>query len=102
MENKKINVFFYSALIIFIAIIVILINDFNARRAKDLNEFAVNINSIVKLDNDRIRALTRMLVIQEKENQDLRDTLAETRNSLEALGKKLVPAIAPIPATATK
>ena len=109
MENKKINVLFYLLVIFFFAVFAILITDLNAKRAVEFKEYAVSITKIVKQKNNKISILYRLLLAKEKENEDLKNTLAETRNDLDALSKKLAlpvtaatPASAPAPAGATK
>jgi hypothetical protein len=109
VENKKINVVFYLVVTFFFAVFAILITDLNAKRANEFKDYAVTITKIVKQKNNKIRVLYRLLISKEKENEDLKNTLAETRNDLDALSKKLAvpvpaaaPASAPAPATATK
>lgn len=109
METKKTNLLFYLVVLFFFLVIYILIRDLNAKRAVEYRDFAVSITNIVKEKNNKIRVLYRLLVAKEKENQDLTNTLAETRNDLDALSKKLampvpaaVPASAPAPAAAAK
>jgi len=109
VENKKINVTFYLVVMVFLVFILILIKDFKLQKANEFKEYAATITNIVKRDNYRLRMLSRMLVAQEKENADLKNTLADTRNSLDALSKKLaqptpvaVPAASPAAAVPTK
>jgi hypothetical protein len=109
VENKRINVVFYLVVTFFFAVFAILITDLNAKRALEYKEYAVSITHIVKQKNDKIRFLFRLLMAKERENEDLKNTLAETRNDLDALSKKLaqpvpapVPAGAPAPAAAAK
>lgn|GEM_PF-2344409 len=109
MENKRINVVFYLVVTFFFAVFAILITDLNAKRAVEFRSYAVTITNIVKQKNNKIRVLYRLLIAKEKENEDLKNTLAETRNDLDALSKKLslpvpaeAPASAPAPAAATK
>jgi cell shape-determining protein MreC len=109
VENKKINVTFYLVVIVFLAFIIILVRDFRAQRINDLREYASKITNVVNRDNYRIRMLANQLMMERKENEDLKNTLTETRNALEGISKKLIqpgpvaPANAPaVPATATK
>ena len=109
MENKKINVFFYLVVVFFLAVIFILIKDLNSKRAVEYKEYAVSITNIVKQKNNKIRVLFNLLQDKIKENEDLKKTLADTRNDLDAISKKLAlpvpvaaPVSAPAPATATK
>ena len=89
MENKKINLLFNLIVIFFLALTFILIRDLNANRAIDYKEYAVVVAKIVKDKNMKIRILYSQLVAKEKENIDLKNTLAETRNGLDVLSKKL-------------
>ena len=96
MENKKINVSFYLVAIFFLVLIIILINGFKAQRANDYKRYIADITNMVNRDNYKIRVLA-------KENADLKNTLAETRNSLDVLSKKLAqPVPVEAPATAAK
>ena len=90
MENKKINVPFYLAVIFFLVFIIILVKDFNAIRVNDFKKYAAIITNIVKQENNKIRVLSNLSAAKEKENTDLNNTLADTRNELDALSKKLV------------
>lgn len=89
MENRKINVPFYLAVIFFLAFIIILIKDFNAIRANDFKKYAAVVTHIIKQENNRIRALSNLLAAKERENADLKNTLANTKNELDDLSKKL-------------
>lgn len=100
MENKKIDVLFGVVIIAFLVVTIILIKDFNARRTNDFKEYTATITNIVKLKNDKIRILYNRLIMEQKENQDLRSTLSETRNDLEGLSKRLAPS-APVAAPVT-
>ncbi len=106
MENKKINLSFCIVVITFLVIFYILLKGFNNIRVNDFKEYTVNIAKVVSIENNRIRILAYRLAVQQKENEDLKNTLAETRNSLEALSKKLIlpapvaaPASVPAPVT---
>jgi hypothetical protein len=113
VENKKINVLFCSTLIIVLAGFIFLIKDFNARRANDFKEYTASVTNLIKRDNNKIKILynqlmaqQKELIVQQKENAILRNTLAETRNGLDALTKKLiqpmpVAAVTSIPAPAS-
>jgi len=106
VENKKINLSFCIVVITFLVIFYILLKGFNNIRVNDFKEYTVNIAKVVSIENNRIRILAYRLAVQQKENEDLKNTLAETRNSLEALSKKLIlpapvaaPASVPAPVT---
>jgi 5-bromo-4-chloroindolyl phosphate hydrolysis protein len=99
VENQKINVLFYTSVIIFLAVCMILIKEFNVRRANDFKEYTYSVVTIVKRDNDRMKALYNELAAEQKENEYLRSTLTDTRNALDNIGKKLSQ---PAPATASK
>jgi len=92
VENKKINVPFYLVVIFFLVFIIILIKDFKAQRANDYKKYKAVVASIVRMENGRIRILAQ-------ENADLKNTLADTRNALDTLSKKLAQ---PAPVAATK
>ena len=109
MENKKINVIFGLIIIIFIAFYIVMIKDFDAQRVRDLKYYSTAINNIIIDKNIVIGRISNQLVRQEKENQDLRNYLSDTRNALESLSKKLVqpvagtaPASEPLPVAAAK
>lgn len=98
MENKKIDVVFCVILIVFLVMTVFLIKDFNAKRASDFKAYANTVTNVMKQSNEKIRSLYSQLVAEQKENQDLRNTLADTRNSLDGLSKKLAqPALVAVP-----
>jgi len=104
VENKRIDVLFGIVVIGFLVVTLVLVKDFNARRAGDFKEYVATITNIVKLKNNKIRMLSNMLITKEKQNADLENTLTDTRNALDALSKKLVqpaPVAAPAPAVAT-
>ena len=101
MENKKIDVLFGVVVIAFLLVAIILIKEFNAKRANNYKEYAATIANIVKMKNDRIIILANRLAVAEKENVDLKNTLALTRNDLDALSKKIAqPAPAALTASA--
>lgn len=107
MENKKIDVLFGVVVIAFLLVTFILIKDFRAKRANDFKEYSATIVNIVKLKNDKIRILSTQLIAEEKEVADLKSTLADTKNGLDALSKKLpqpvsAAASASVTATAVK
>lgn len=109
MENKKIDVLACLVVLAFFAIIIILVRDFNARRAIDFKNYSTSISNVVLRKNDKIRFLFGQLMEKQKENEDLKKTLTDTRNELDALSRKLaqpaavaVPAVVPAAATASK
>ena len=99
VEPKKINLLFYLVVLFFLAVIFILIRDLNAKRAIEFKEYSVSITNVVKQKNNKIMVLYKLLVAKEKENEDLKNTLAETRNGLAAISNKLAQ---PAPAAAAK
>ena len=113
LEAKKANVLFYSTVIIFLTLVVVLIKNFDLRRANDYKEYVVILTNVVNRDNDKIRFLygqlvaqQKVLIAQQKENDGLRNVLTETRNDLDALSNKFAKPIATaapdsIPAPAT-
>ena len=109
MENNKINLSFGIVVIAFLVIFYILINNFNARRIHDFKDYAHAISNVVKEKNTKIQILSYRLAAEQKQNEDLKKTLTDTRNDLESLTKKLAqpapvaaPASAPAPAAVTK
>jgi signal transduction histidine kinase len=82
VENKKINVLFYLVVVFFLALIFILLKDLNAQRAYDYKVYRNVVANVVRMENDRIRILA-------KENADLKNVLAETRNALDIVNKRL-------------
>jgi uridine kinase len=99
VENKRINLLFNLVVIFFLALTIILIRELNANRAIDYKEYFVTLSKIVKQKNNKIREMYSQLVEEKRENADLKNTLAETRNVLDALSKKLgQPAPAAVPA----
>jgi septal ring factor EnvC (AmiA/AmiB activator) len=107
-NNKKIDVLFGVAVIAFLAVTIVLIKEFNARRTSDYKEYTATVSNIVRLKNNKIKILANELAAKSKENEDLKKTLAEARNALDALSKKLAPpapavqAAAAVPAAAVK
>jgi septal ring factor EnvC (AmiA/AmiB activator) len=106
VENKKIDVLFGLVVIAFLVVTIILIKEYKAQRSNDLGEYKAVLSSIVRQKNNKIKILSNQLMAQQKENEDLKNTLAETRNDLDSLSKKLaqpVPVAAvPAPAAAAK
>lgn len=101
MDIKRINVLFTVTVATFLVVTIILIKAFNDKRINDSNEFKATITNIVSVKNHKIKTLAKLLAEKEKENIDLRNTLTETRNSLELLSKRLdQPAEAPPSAAA--
>jgi len=98
VENKKIDLLFGLVVIAFLLVTFLLIKDFKAQRAIDYKEYTATIANIVRQKNDKIKILFSRLMIEVKENEDLRNTLAETRNSLDTLSKRLVQLQNPAPA----
>ena len=85
----KIDPLFGLFIIVFVAADLVLIKDFEIQKTNDLKSFSNSIAGIVKGKNDVINNLSSQLVLQENENQDLRNTLSDTRNKLELLTKNL-------------
>ena len=90
MENKRTDILFGIVVIAFLVVTIILVKDFDAKRANDFKEYTASISNIVQLKNNRIRMLSNQLMLKEKENEDLKNTLSDTRNALEGLSKKLI------------
>ncbi len=89
VETRKIDVLFGLAVIGFLVVTIILIKDFNYERSNDLKEYQATLTNIVMQKNNKIKLLANRLMMEQKENEDLKNTLSETRNDLEALSKKL-------------
>lgn len=105
MGNKKIDVLFGLVVIGFLVVIIFLTRDFNTERSSDFKEYAADLTGIIKQKNNKIKILASRLTMIQKENEDLKNTLSETRNDLEALGKRLAqpaPVTAPVAAAAAK
>ena len=100
MENKRINIVFCMVVLFFLALTFILIRDLNAKRVNDYQQYVVTISQIVKHKNDKIRELYRLLAAEQKVNADMNNTLAQTRNDLDALTKKLSQPPTPVAAPA--
>jgi len=103
--NKKIDVLFGLVVIGFLVVIIFLTRDFNTERSSDFKEYAADLTGIIKQKNNKIKILASRLTMIQKENEDLKNTLSETRNDLEALGKRLAqpaPVTAPVAAAAAK
>ena len=89
MANKK-DIWLYGlTLAFFLVFTVVLICRFNLQRSKDIKGYAAALTNIVKQENDKIIVLSNQLAIAERENVDLKNTLTDTRNSLESLTGKL-------------
>jgi len=108
VETKKNSVLFGVVVIAFLLVFGLLIKDYNMKRFNDFKTYEFTITKIVNLNNDRIKTLSDQIVALERENEDLRSTLTNTRNGLETLSKKLaeaspvaVPSNAPVAATAS-
>lgn len=101
MENKKIGLSFGIVAVAFLVIIYMLVKDFNNRRANDYADYVASITNLVKQKNDKIKIIARRLAVEQKENEDLKNTLADTRNNLDALSKKLAQSAAPVVAPAS-
>ena len=107
MQNKKIDPLFGITVIVFLVLMIILIKDFNAKRASDYKEYSADIANIVRMKNNKIRVLSSELIVKQSENADLENTLSQTRNDLDALSKKLaqpvvVTTVASAPAVVAK
>lgn len=89
MENRKKNALFGFVLIAFIAGAIILVKDFNSIRDNDNRQCTDTINSILRQKSTVINSLYHRLSVVRAENEDLRRTLADTRNDLEILTSKL-------------
>ncbi len=93
MENKKIDVVFGLLVIAFLLIVIIVIKDINAKRTNDHKEYMATVTNIVKQKNTKIKVLGDQLAAKQKEIDDLKNTLAQTKNSLESLSDKLTPPV---------
>jgi uncharacterized protein YhaN len=101
VENKKIDVLFGVVVIAFLVVTFILIKDFKSQRSNDYKEFKAIVSNIVRMKNSKLKVLSNELAAEQKENQGLKDTLAQTRNALDILSKQLaVPVTAPAGAPA--
>jgi hypothetical protein len=102
VENKNIGVVFGVTVIAFLAVTFLLVKDFNTKRVDDLKEYKATITAMVIQKNNKIKMLSNRLAADQKMIDDLRSTLADTRNQLEALSKKLVTPPAPAPVAASE
>lgn len=101
VETKKVDILFGVVVIAFLAVTFILIKEINYRRTNDFKEYSDTLSYIVKQKNNKIKVLAHELLSEQKNNQDLKNTLEDTRNSLDALTKKLAQqASAPVAPTA--
>ena len=90
MENKKIDVLFGLVVIAFLVVTIMLINDFRLQRVNDFNDYKAFLINLEHQKNNKIKLLSNQLAVVEKENADLKNTLAQTRNDLDSLSKKLI------------
>jgi hypothetical protein len=101
VENKKINALFGFVVIAFLAGGIILVKDFRNIRSNDYQQYSTTLSNILRQKSIVINSLANRLAVEIRENQDLKNTLAETRNDLDLLSKKLSQqAPAPAPAAA--
>lgn len=101
VENKKTDVLAILVVLAFFAVIILLVKDSNSRRLNDFKQYSATLSNIVNRKNDKIRMLYSELMVKQKENEDLKNTLTETRNDLDGLSRKLAqPAPAAAPASA--
>ncbi len=80
---------FSVAVIVFFVVTIILIRDFNIKRTNDYKAYSAAILNIVQQKNNTIRVLSNLLAEKEKENANLKDSLSDTRNTIDALSKRL-------------
>ena len=90
VENKKIDVLFGLVVIAFLVVTIMLINDFRLQRVNDFNDYKAFLINLEHQKNNKIKLLSNQLAVVEKENADLKNTLAQTRNDLDSLSKKLI------------
>jgi septal ring factor EnvC (AmiA/AmiB activator) len=109
VEGKKINLSFGIVVITILAMFYIILKDFNNRRLNDYKSYISSITNIVKQKNNKIRELASQLAVEQTVIDDLKNTLAETRNGLDNLSKKIaqqapagVPTPVPAPAPVTQ
>jgi len=100
-DQKKINTIFGVVVIAFLAVSVVIINDFDQKRLNDEKESVASLVNLVHLKNNKIIMLSRQLAQKQKDYDSLQKTLMDTRNNLEALSKKMPETSAPA-AVATK
>ena len=86
---KKNDILFVAIAIILLTVTIFLFKGFTSQIISDFDNYSVTITNITKLKSVKIQSLSDQLAAKEKENQDLRNTLADTRNQLENLTKKL-------------
>jgi len=106
---KKNEIIFTVVLLAVLGVAVVLFMNFTARVKGNFDEYSANLTNMAKWRDSKIESLSMQLALEEKENKSLRNTLAETRNALENLSKKLIQpepvAAAPVstlPASVTK
>ena len=100
-DQKKINTIFGVVVIAFLAVSVVIINDFDQKRLNDEKESVASLVNLVHLKNNKIIMLSKQLAQKQKDYDSLQKTLMDTRNNLEALSKKMPETSAPA-AVATK
>jgi len=88
-DQKKINTIFGVVVIAFLAVSVVIINDFDQKRLNDEKESVASLVNLVHLKNNKIIMLSRQLAQKQKDYDSLQKTLMDTRNNLEALSKKM-------------
>ena len=96
MANKTIDILFVVVVITFLAVTLILMKDYNEQSANDFKDHTATLTNIVRQKNDKIKSISEQLMTEVKQNEDLRNTLTETRNSLESLSKKLTQPAVPV------
>ncbi|MBF0510920.1 MAG: hypothetical protein HQL13_01185 [Candidatus Omnitrophica bacterium] len=95
MENKKVNVSVGIIVIVLLLLFCVLSNVFYSSKVSTLKEYTAVMAQLIKENINTIKSLSDKLAVKEKENQDLKNTLANTRNALEALSNKFAKPSAP-------
>ena len=98
MNNRRINELFGAVVVVFIVAFIMMIRNLDVQRINDFKVYTTTVNSIVKGKNSVIMALSKRLAVKNRENEDLKNTLSDTRNDLESISKKLTE---PVPVAAS-
>ena len=97
MDLKRMVIMVGVNIVFILCMLVVFFKVINAIKADDLKYYSISIDKVIKQKDGVIRDLYNRLMIEDKENQDMKNTLSNTRNALESLSNKFIqPSAGPV------
>ncbi len=89
MEHRRIDTIFGLAVIAFLAIIILVTNNFNSKRLSDQKDHEAAMSNLVQRKNDKIKLIASQLIAKQQELDSVQQTLANTKSDLDIVNRRL-------------